>query len=542
MRAAVYARVSTEAQEARGTVGSQLDSVTSKVAAEGDEIVVTFCDEGHSGARLDRPGLDALRDGAEAGLFDVVWCLSPDRLARAYAYQVVVLDELARHGVTVRFADAPPVADDPQSKLLTQVQGVIAEYERAKITERNRRGRLWRARAGEVITWKAPFGYRRVRRVGDTAAHLVVCEPEAVVVRRIFADYIAGGYSVREITRRLNADGIASPSGRPVWSTSAISNLLRNESYVGRLYFNRTIAAPDPRPGRPPRQVPRPRDEWIAIPVPPIISDDLFEAAAKTSTGNAVFSARRARPGVFLLRGLVRCGVCSIAVACHQRPVNVKQPDGAWNRYYYCRNHDPLRAGGQEHRCPERCIRADALDSFVFDQVRQALSHPEVLLAGERAVASRAPTADDQLLEAQLTRLERKAESADGEHRRLMDLYQGGLIELVELQRRAKELDARRQDIQRRRAALADQRRELATENRLRQRVASFAQQAVAAFNGLDFDQRQRLMRLMIEEVKVTGWQVEIRLHIPLDETAPDGTAGTVSSNDRLRSLRNRRG
>ncbi|MDQ6613371.1 MAG: recombinase family protein [Actinomycetota bacterium] len=218
----------------------------------------------------------------------------------------------------------------PSRKLLTQVQGVIAEYERAKITERNRRGRLWRARAGEVITWKAPFGYRRVPRVGDTAAHLVICEPEAVVVRRVFADYVAGGYSVREITRRLNADGIASPSGRPAWSTSAISNLLRNESYVGRLYFNRTIAAPDPRPGRPPRQVPRPKDEWIAIPVPPIISDDLFEAATKTSTGNAVCSALRARPGVFLLRGLVRCGVCGIAVACHQRPVNLKQPDGAW--------------------------------------------------------------------------------------------------------------------------------------------------------------------------------------------------------------------
>ncbi len=156
-------------------------------------------------------------------------------------------------------------------------------------------------------------------------------------------------------------------------------------------------------------------------------------------------------------------------------------------------------------------------------------------------MASRAPTPDDQLLEAQLTRLERKAESADGEHRRLMDLYQAGLIELVELQRRAKELDARRQDIQRRRAALADQRRELATENRLRQRVGSFAQQALAAFDGLDFDQRQRLMRLIIEEVKVTGWQVEIRLHIPLDDTGPNGTAGPMSSNDRLRSLRSRR-
>jgi site-specific DNA recombinase len=96
-------------------------------------VVATFRDEGHSGARLDRPGLDALRDHAEAGVFRVVWCLSPDRLARAYAYQVLVLDELARHGVRVLFADAPAIDDDPQVRLLTQVQGVLAEYERLRL-------------------------------------------------------------------------------------------------------------------------------------------------------------------------------------------------------------------------------------------------------------------------------------------------------------------------------------------------------------------------------------------------------------------------
>jgi site-specific DNA recombinase len=113
-RAAIYARVSTEAQEARGTIGSQLAARRERVTAEDDELVAEFCDDGHSGARLDRPGLDALRDAAEAGLVDAVWCLSPDRLARVYAYQVIIIDELARHGVAVRFADAPDLADDPK--------------------------------------------------------------------------------------------------------------------------------------------------------------------------------------------------------------------------------------------------------------------------------------------------------------------------------------------------------------------------------------------------------------------------------------------
>ena len=125
MRVGLYARVSSEAQEAKGTIGSQLEALRSRIGAEQHELVAEYIDDGHSGARLDRPGLDALRDAAEAGLIEAVWCLSPDRLARAYAYQVVVLDELERFGVRVLFVDTPPL-DDPQARLLTQVQGVIA--------------------------------------------------------------------------------------------------------------------------------------------------------------------------------------------------------------------------------------------------------------------------------------------------------------------------------------------------------------------------------------------------------------------------------
>ena len=153
MRAALYARVSTERQADRGTIGSQLQALREHIAAAGDELVGEYIDDGHSGARLDRPGLDALRDAAEAGLIQRLWCLSPDRLARAYAYQVLVLDELTRLGVVVAFTDSPGLAaDDPQAILLTQVQGVIAEYEKAKIAERYRRGKLFRARAGEIVT------------------------------------------------------------------------------------------------------------------------------------------------------------------------------------------------------------------------------------------------------------------------------------------------------------------------------------------------------------------------------------------------------
>ncbi len=548
MKVALYARVSTERQAERGTIGSQLDVLRAHVTDAGDELVGEYVDDGHSGARLDRPALDAMRDAAEGGLFEQVWCLSPDRLARAYAYQVLVLDELARFGVTVRFTDSPGLAaDDPQATLLTQVQGVIAEYEKAKIAERYRRGKLFRARAGEVTTWKTSYGYRRVARSAATGpAHLEIYEPEAAIVRRIFTDR-AGGTTVRDISRALNADRVPSPTGKATWGTSTILRLLRNEAYVGRVYFNRTESIPDRRPTRHRRQVPRDRADWIPIACPRIIADETFEAAGRVAVDNSKWSPRRAEPGRWLLKGLVKCGACGVGTNCHK----MRGRNGSWHHYYYCRNHDPLRAGGEEHRCPERNIRADALDEFVFDQIRVALTQPDLLLAGEQAVAVTTPIPDDELLAAELARLDRKIDAADAERRRLVDLYQAGLIELPELQHRAADVAARHRDLQTKRASLAAERATLARGNQLRRRVHDFAERIRGVIDQLDAVQKQQLLRLLIEEVRVTGWHVEIRLRIALDtpQQDPPGPADShhrptqpprprpVSSQDGLRSI-----
>ena len=480
----------------------------------------------------------------------MVRCLSPDRLARSYAYQVLILDELARLGVRVAFTDAPGLdQDDPQAKLLTQVQGVIAEYERAKIGERYRRGKLFRARAGEVISWKAPYGYRRVPRGPDGPAHLEIFEAEAAVARRIFADR-AAGTTIRQICRQLNADAVPTPTGsRAVWGTSTLDRILRNEAYIGRTYFNRTETVPDLRPGHHSRQVPRPRADWIAIPCPSLIADHTFQAAGKASTDNSKWSPRRAESGAWLLRGLVKCGPCGVGTSCHK----MRGRNGTWHRYYYCHNHDPLRAGGQDRRCPERNIRADALDEFVFGQIRAALLDPALLLAGEQAITAQAPIPDDQLLAAELARLDRKLDAARGEHRRLIDLYQAALIDMPELQRRAAAITARQHELEHKRASLAGQRADLSRGNRLRRSVEGFAARVAAIIDQLDPAQQQKLLRLLIEDVQVTGWHVQIRLRIPLDDPPPGAqphhpepqpspahpgdTTTHVSTKDRLRSL-----
>ncbi len=514
----IYARVSSEAQEARGTIGSQLEGLRAKVAADGDELVAEFVDDGCSGARLDRPGLDALRDAVEAGLIEAVWCLTPDRLSRSYAYQVLITDELARYGVAIRYLDAPPIDSDPQARLLTQIQAVVAEYERAKIIERYRRGKLYRARAGEVLAWRVPYGFHRVPRSGSEGAHVEVNETQAVVVRRIFDDYVVVGRSIRQIVRVLNEEGIPAAGGGR-WHHSVVGDLLRNEAYVGRLYWNRTELVPDAGPRRV-RQVRRPHEDWICIPCPSIVGDDTFEAVQRACRDNVSYSTRRLLSGeeAWLLRGLVVCGACGV----HAHVTRAKNKTGAIHRYYRCKRRDPVLAGGQDQRCREAHIRADALDDFVFDQLRCALSRPEVLVAGETALAARTPTPDDELLGATMAHLERKLELAHTERRRLADLYQAGLLEMVEVQRRVRDIDARHRQLSTQRDNLIAQREDLVADNQLRRRVADFAQRVVEALDELDFAGRQRLVRLLVEHVRVTGSHVELQLRIPLDEPPND--------------------
>jgi site-specific DNA recombinase len=542
MTVAIYARVSSESQEARGTIGSQLELLRLKMTELEQHVVHEYIDDGYSGARLDRPGLDALRDAAEAGLFTQVWCLTPDRLARSYAYQILVTDELLRHGVQVRYLDAPPLDDDPEATLLVQVQGVIAEYERAKIAERNRRGRLFRARAGEIVYRLVPFGYRRIPRGPAVPSHLEIFEPEAAVVRRIFDDFVAGGYSMRRICRRLYEDGILSPTGKPVWSIVCISGMLRNPTYKGRALYNRHQFLPSTTGRKSPLTRLRPPQEWIEIPVPAIIGEDLFEAAQRVSRDHSYFSPRRTGPDHWLLRRLVVCGHCGVKAFCQ----GSRRGDHEL-RYYVCNKRRPLEAGGLERACQQPSTRAEVLDALVWDQLREALLRPQMLVKGQAALGARTQP-DDELLKAQRERLERRLQGTETERRRLVDLYQMQAIDLAEFQTRQHEVTSRHRQFEQERHALQAQHQELTVSNRLAAKVDSFARRIRTGIDALDFEQRQKLVRLLVEQVRVTGPIVQIHLRIPLDELSRDeGDSGhappakplgrQASNQLRLRSL-----
>src|SRR5690348_5131849 len=187
IRVALNARVSTERQERFQTIDSQLAALRDWAATGGHEISddFVFRDEGYSGSRLDRPGLDALRDAVRDGVVGIVAVLTPDRLARKYAYQVLLLEEFRRAGCAVVFLQHP-ISDDPNDQLLLQIQGAIAEYERAVLAERFRRGKLQRAREGQIIGAKAPYGYSYEPRRDGRPGCLVINEAEAAMVRQLY--------------------------------------------------------------------------------------------------------------------------------------------------------------------------------------------------------------------------------------------------------------------------------------------------------------------------------------------------------------------
>lgn len=290
---AIYARVSSEQQAEAGTIRSQISALLERIAADGHDSPANemqFIDDGYSGANLIRPGLERLRDAAYNGAIDQVYVHSPDRLARKYAYQIVLMDELRKAGVEVVFLNRE-IGKSPEDDLLLQVQGMMAEYERAKILERSRRGKLQGAKRGAVnVLSGAPYGYRYIgKHEGDGVARYEIAFEEARFVQQIFDWVGKERLSIGEVRKRLEAAGAKTRSGKIWWDRSVIWGMLKNPAYIGQAAFGKTKLGEKRTRVRPQRNAsskPRqsystydvPSEEWISIPVPPLVTTELFAA------------------------------------------------------------------------------------------------------------------------------------------------------------------------------------------------------------------------------------------------------------------------
>jgi site-specific DNA recombinase len=519
--AAIYARVSTDHQRAQGTIDSQVGELRELAVARdlvvGSELV--FCDEGVSGATLVRPALERLRDGTAEGSFEVLLCHSPDRLARRYAYQVLLLDEFARAGVEVIFAFEDERAETPEGELLRQMQGMIAEYERAQIAERTRRGRLHRARSGSpAVLGRAPYGYRYVRRSEHADAYFEIDEVKAGVVREVFRRYAREGQKLAAIADWLNDTQTPTTTPGKTWHPSTVRGMLVNPAYRGEAAFGKTRVTGargkatrrarqrGARQSLAPQRTSAPEDSWTTIAVPAIIDTETFALARSRLEQGVRFAARNARKPS-LLRGLLVCRECGYA---WHRVEKGKQSKRA---FYQCGSRC-LRAA--ERRCNSAPVRAEELDQLVWGEITRLLREPDLVRAEiERRLRSMRETDPaarrGETLAAELTRAERAIT-------RLVDAYQDEQITLDELRARMPELRRREQALRAERDAIEADIEDAANYLKLADTIESFTSRLTHGLDDMGTDDQARVLQLLVRDVLIggEGETVTVRHSIPL--------------------------
>ena len=534
--AAIYARVSSEQQREENTIASQTASLIE--FAKNHDLQVpgewVFEDEGYSGATLERPGLERVRDLAAEGQIQVVLAYSPDRLSRKYAYQILLMEEFARHGVETLLVKSPQ-GDSPEDQLLVQFQGMIAEYERAQILERSRRGKRHRARSGEVsVMSTAPYGYRYIRKTDEAPAAYMVEEAEARVVRRVYEMYTVEGLSIGEITRRLNAEAIPTRKRSARWERSVVWGVLRNPTYRGVACFGKTSICGRTRVMRQQRRrggtTPsttasheRPREEWIEIPVPALVTEESFARAQELLHENKLRSRRRTiAPSV--VQGLVSCQKCGYAFSRTSTYTSARKI-----HYYKCIGSDSWRKLGGPVCDNRRLVRQELLDQIVWAEVIRLLQEPTLIQQELDRRLAEARSSDpskkrEQSLQREFTQVGKGME-------RLLNAYQEELLSIEQLRERMPGLRQREQALRAELQAIADQTDNRAAFLRLAETLTAFLARLRNAAETLSVTERQRIVRLLVKEVLVGEDTITIRHSIPIpsgptQNVGPESTDG----------------
>ena len=520
--AAIYARVSSERQRQEQTIQSQTAALR-ELAGQRELLVpeeFIFEDDGFSGASLQRPALERLRDRAFEGCFEAVLCHAPDRLARRYAYQVLLLEELARGGIEVVFAKEPERSGSPEDELLRQFQGMIAEYERAQIAERCRRGKLHRARAGAVsVLSNAPYGYRYVKKSEHADAFYEIDQLEAPMVREIFDRYVEQRESIVQIAKSLSEQGVPTRTGKPCWGPSTIWAILRNPAYTGQAAYGRRRVTDAPAK---PMRVTRQRgghsdrsacehvgpEHWLRIPVPALITEEQHALAQELLAQNCRLSPRNTRT-VSLLQGILVCRHCGHS---YYRS-STRSKAGIVHHYYRCSGADSFRRP-EGRVCAARPVRIDEIDELVWAQVLALLENPELI---EVEIERRLQTLRaEHPASHRRDGLERDLTRAQNALRRLIDGYQEQLITLEQLRARTPELRKREATLRAQLDALDAQLHDAETYLKLTETLDAFRARLSANAKTLPIEQRQEIVRLVVREVLLGDDDITIRHPVPV--------------------------
>ena len=516
MKTAIYMRVSTNRQTQAQTIEQQLELLQRHLELQGEPRLTenVFRDDGYSGANLNRPGLDRLRDRVKDGTLDRVLITSPDRLARNYVHQMVLVEEWERAGCKVEFLDRP-MSQDPHDQLLLQIRGAVAEYERVLIAERMRRGRQMKLKAGALLPWTVPpYGYRSAPDRPRDPAGVQIEPAEGAIVQGLFARYLEDKGTLLTLAKYLLQLSLPSPRGNQRWSAASLRGLLINPVYIGKLYIGRSRSRParirrsathplgNPAHG----QDPTPAGAWTLVgTVPALVSQEDFDRVQAKLALNKRQAARNNKSHRYLLRALVSCGACQSA--CIARTTN------GGLRYYICRCQAQPIYSQHDQRCHARCIPAQQLDALVWEDLCQLITQPDYIVdALQRA---RGGHWLPQHLQSRKQALRKAQAGISQQLERLTDAYLMAIIPLAEYQRRRSELEQKSQVLEAQVKELGAQVDRQAELVQLGSSIEDFCRRIQAGLADATFEQKRTLVELLIDRVLVANGEVEIRYVVP---------------------------
>jgi site-specific DNA recombinase len=512
MNIAIYARVSSEKQAKDGTIQSQIEALREYAKAHNLTVVQECIDNGFSGADLNRPGLDQLRDLAQEGLIEGVLLLSPDRLSRKQAHQIILMEEFQKRKVQVFFT-TQHFGDSPEDRLMLQIQGSISEYEQAKISDRTRRGTKHAVKKGQVLGTNAPFGYRFVPKTDKTLAHWKVNPQEAEVVRRIYHLYLKERLKGSTIARLLEEEGIPSRSNYKKWWPSLIYSVLKIKTYTGvaQMYKTRKVEPKKSakinqyRHNKKSSKENRPKEDWIAIPVTPIIDNQTWEAAQERLKLNGLHSKRNNLKNEYLLRGMVVCGLCGCMA-----PGTVSNK----NTYYSCGAKRNRNITTKPH--DERIsIQHPLLDQNVWDGLVSLLEDPENLKAQLHAKLDN-KNIIPAFIPPTYSKMDKDLEKLDVQEKRILDAYREAVITLDELKEQKSKIANNRKVLEAKKKAALSQQESISHPEITMDMLGDVSARYRRVMANAEFATREKLVNLLINSVTIYPHKAVVKGNIPV--------------------------
>jgi site-specific DNA recombinase len=525
---AIYARVSTARQEEEKTIKTQLSAVNELVQKSDFRVVEEYIDEGWSGDILARPALDKLRQDAKAKLWDVIVVYDPDRIARRYSYQELVMDELREAGIEVVFVtiSAPKNSED---KILYGVRGLFAEYERAKIGERFRLGKLRKVKEGHILVSEPLYGYRYIAKKELAHGYYEINEEEARVVRMMFDWVDQDCLTLTGITRKLHAMGIKPrKSIRGVWATSTLSTLLKHKAYIGEAHWGSSYAVVPENPTSKEKyrkikkssRRTKPESEWLKIPVPVIVDKDVFARVQDKIKANFLHSQRNT-VNEYLLTGRIYC-VCG-------RRRGGEGPKRGKHLYYRC--IDRVLASPLPRTCMAASVNARIADRLVWDGLTGLITSPERM---QNEIRHWRKSQDKKIDSSGVDVLFLKKEIAKlkAQSDRYNQAYGSGVFTIEQLKEYTVPIREKMALYESQILKSEQAERELQTVPLPDEKeVAIFAREASGALKGLDFKAKKAVIANVVERVVGTKDKLQIYGFIPVTSE----TNVNVFTNDRHR-------